>query len=326
MKKVLSFMSVLTLAIFLTFCACPGALAAPAGVGGDFNIGGGSSGGMYYAMSTTFAQFFNDVGGLGRFTAYPTTGTGQNLAFMSRGDIELAIIAGPIGVDALKGVNDWAGKQYTGLRAASFLYPTYMQFFALKGSNIKSFADLKGKKIAVGAAGGGDQFVMRKIMAGLGMTFDDIKPEYVGSGDSIELIRDGHLDCIPGFTNIPWSTVVELTNADKVELFSIEDSLIQKLTTGENAEFFPLTIPANTYKGQTTDIKTLGMGTILCVDAGVSEAEVYAMVKAIYENLQDLISRHAGLAELKPDSVNQIKGIPLHPGAEKYYKEIGALK
>jgi TRAP transporter TAXI family solute receptor len=158
------------------------------------------------------------------------------------------------------------------------------------------------------------------------MTFDDFKPEFVGAADSVELIRDGHLDAAPGFTNIPWSTMVELTNADKVSLIGIENDLIQKLTTGAEAEFYPLTIPAGTYKGQDKDVKTIGMGTILCIDSSISDEQVYALTKAIYDNAKDLSARHASIANIAPDQVSQIKGIPLHPGAEKYYKEVGALK
>jgi len=180
--------------------------------------------------------------------------------------------------------------------------------------------------VAVGAAGGGDQFIMRKILAVMGMTFDDFKPEYVGSADAIELLRDGHIDAAPGFTNIPWSTMVELTNAGKVRVIGIEDDIIEKLTTGEGAEFFPLTIPAGTYKGQEKDVHTVGMGTVLCIDSTVSEEQVYEMTKAIYVNAKDLSSRHASLANIAPEQFSQIKGIPLHPGAEKYYKEIGVLK
>jgi len=295
-------------------------------VGGDFNIGGGSSGGQYYAMSTTFSQFFNDIGGLGAFTAYPTTGTGQNLAFMASGEIEFAIIASCIGVDALNGVNDWEGKQYDGLRAMAFLYPTYMQFFCATDSGIETFGDLKGHKIAVGAAGGGDQFVMRKLLAGMDLTFDDITPEYVGAADSVEMMRDGHIEVAPGFTNIPFSTMVELTNADRAYLIPLEDDLIKKLTEGDSAEFFPLTIPAGTYKGQDEDIPTVGMGTLFCADASVSEEQIYQMTKVIYENMEDLSSRHAAIAEMAAEQVDQIKGVPLHPGAERYYKEIGILK
>jgi len=297
-----------------------------AGIGGDFNIGGGSSGGVYYAMSTTFAQFFNDVGGLGQFTAYPTTGTGQNLAFLKAGEIEFAIIAAPIGADALKGVNDWKGKQYDGLRSICFLYSTYMQFFPTPQSEIKTLADIKGKRVAVGAAGCGDQFVMRKLLLPLNITFDDFKPEYVGAADSVELLRDGHLDCAPGFTNIPWSTMVELTNAGKVTIMGMEKEHIEKITTGDDAEFFPITIPAGTYKDQKEDVFTAGMGTLLCVDSKISDEQVYAMTKAIYTNTEDLSSRHASISNIAPSQVSMIKGIPLHPGAIKYYKEIGALK
>lgn len=346
MKKIVSVMLVLAMMLSLASCAqqaapaattpapaattaAPAATtAAPAApqIGGDFNIGGGSSGGVYYAMSTTFSQFFNDVGGLGQFTAYPTTGTGQNLAFMKSGEIEIGVIAAPIGADALNGVNDWVGKQYDGLRAIAFLYGTYIQFFPTPGSGIKTLADIKGKKVAVGAAGGGDQFIMRKILAAMDMTFDDFKPEYVGAADSVELLRDGHLDAAPGFTNIPWSTMVELTNAGKVGIMGIEDAVITKLTTGADAQFFPLTIPAGTYKGQEKDVNTVGMGTILCIDSGVSDDQVYAMTKAIYTNAKDLSARHASIANIAPEQVSQIKGIPLHSGAEKYYKEVGALK
>jgi len=332
-KRLLAVLLFVTLLFSVVGCSQPqqppeskGSAESEATVGGDFFIGGGSSGGVYYAMSTTFSQFFNDMGGLGEFTAYPTTGTGQNLAFLKKGDIDFAIIAAPIGADALNGVNSFEGNQYTGLTAIAYLYPTYIQLFAGSGTNIKTINDITGKRVAVGAPGGGDIFMLEKILAPFDMTFDDFKPEYVGAADGIEMMRDGHLDVVPGFTNIPFTSMLELTNAGKAYVIPIEQDAIEKLTTGAKAEFFPLTIPAGTYKGQAEDVNTVGMGTLFCADSKVSEDQVYEMTKTIWENIDELRSRHAAVGNMVLEDIDNIKGVPLHPGAERYYREVGVLK
>lgn len=295
------------------------------GMEGDYFIGGGSSGGTYYAMSTTFAQFFNDIGGLGQFTPYTTTGTGQNLQFMKNKEIEFGVINGPVGVDALNGAGDFTDNEYTNLRALCFLYTTYVQFFVKPDSQIESFADIAGHKFAVGAPGGGDVYVIEKLLKPYGMDFDDFQPEYVGGSGAHELMRDGHIDGAPAFTTIPHPTYAELCAAGKSRLIGLEPDIIEQLTSGDKAEFFPVTIPAGSYKGQEEDVHTVATPTVLCVDADISDEEVYQLTKAIWENIDELRSRHASLSEMDLEDTLNIKGIPLHPGAEKYYKEAGVI-
>ena len=326
MKKSLCLILIITL--FANVMLFAGGKKEAASAKGDdkiYSIGGGSSGGVYYAMANVFMQFFNKHG-LGNFSVLPTTGSGQNILFMKNKEIDVAVVSAGVALDAANGQASFKDKPYDEARAITFMYAAYFQQLVRTGADIDSFNDLKGKKLVVGGPGSGDVANAERIYGAFGMTFDDFKPEYVGTNEGIEQIKDAHADGAIALTPLPFSAFVELTSAKKAKIIPMPSDTIKKLTSGKNAKYFPATIPAGTYKNQNEDLITVANATTFLTREDVDEELIYNITKTIWEDLDDLKSYHAAIKDLKiNDALNGLT-VPLHEGAIKYYKEVGLLK
>jgi len=265
-----------------------------------YSIGSGATGGTFNAMGSVFAQFFNDGKNYGQFSATATTGGVQNVMFMRNGTCDFGIVGQSVYVEAREGSNSFDGQGvYEDLVVIAPLYSAVLQQFV--SEDIKSEADLKGKKLVIGAAGSGDVAVATSLYDAMGMSFDDFEPQYLGSNDGAEQMKDGHVDGALALTQLPFSTFVELTNADKAYLIALSDSTIANLLEANPGKYYSSIIPADTYKNQTEDLQTVATGTFLCTTAGCDEELVYQLTKYICENIGDLNTLHAALSNLTVD-------------------------
>ena len=244
--------------------------------------------------------------------------------------VEQGQIFGIIGlsvlVDAIDGTNAFDGKPHEDVKVIAPLYNAYFQQFCTK--DIKTEADLRGKKLVVGGPGSGDEATAKQIYTLMGMSFDDFDPQYLGSNEGIEAMKDGHADGAIAVTQLPFSSFLELTNAEKAYLMPLSQETIDKACEpGEHSipVWFRATIPANTYKTQPEDIATIAQGSYLCCRGDLSDELVYELTKYIWENVGDLNMLHAALANLTIDDVKDCADLPIHPGALKYYQEQGIL-
>jgi len=292
-----------------------------------YAIGSGATGGTFNAMGNVFAQFFSDAENYGQFSATATTGGVQNVLFMGNETCDFGIVSQGVFVQAVDGTDAFAE---TGaddnLVIIAPLYSAIFQQFVAKG--IESEADLRGKKLIVGGPGSGDEATAKTVYGAMGMTFDDFEPLYLGSTEGAETMKDGHADGAVASTQLPFSTFVELTNADKAFLIPLEADTIEKICEpGDHsfASYYPSVIPANTYKNQTEDLPTFATGTYLCCRADLSEELIYELTKYMWENIETLNTLHAAVGDLTIDAVKDIEGMPIHSGAMKYYQEVGVL-
>jgi len=292
-----------------------------------YSIGGGSTGGTFNAMGAIFVQFFNDGHIFGQFSSTATTGGVQNVKFMQNGTCDFGIIGQSVFVQAVDGTDSFADTgAYDDLTIITPLYSAIFQQFVAKG--IESEADLVGKRLIVGGPGSGDLAIAQQMYAAMNMSFDDFKPLYLGTTEGVEAMKDGHADGGIAVTQVPFSTFVELTNADKAYLIPLSDNTIKVMCdSGEHtySSFYPSVIPANTYKNQTEDMQTIATCTYLCCKGDLDEELIYQMTKYIWENIDDLNTLHAAVANLKIDAAKDVANMPLHPGALRYYKEVGIL-
>lgn len=345
MKKFLSL--ILALAMVLSLAACGDKPAentptdtppadgaqtdttAPAGVdaGALYAIGGGATGGTFNAMGSVFTQFFNDGKVYGQFSSTATTGGVQNVIFMQNGTCDFGIVGQSVFVQAVDGTDSFAENgAYEDLTIIAPLYSAIFQQFVAKG--IESEADLRGKKLIVGGPGSGDVAIATTLYEAMGMSFEDFEPLYLGSTEGAETMKDGHADGAIAVTQLPFSTFVELTNADKAFLIPLEQSTIDAMCDpGSHSEpsYFPSVIPADTYKNQTEDLPTFATGTYLCCRGELSEELIYELTKYMWENIEEPNILHAAVADLTIDKVKEVEGMPIHPGALRYYQEVGVL-
>jgi TRAP transporter TAXI family solute receptor len=289
------------------------------------NILTGGQSGVYYPVGVALSQIFaKDIPNV-RSTAQVTKASAENLNLLQAGRGELAIALGDAVSDAWQG-NAEAGfpKKLDKLRGLSGTYNNYIQIVASADSGIKTLADLKGKRVSVGAAKSGTELNARAVFKAAGLTYADMaKVEYLGFGESVELMKNRQLDATLQSAGLGVASIRDLSTAIKIVVIPVPADVVTKVG---DAAYQPATIPANTYTGQTEAIPTAAITNFLVTHSDVSDDTAYRMAKAMYDNIDTLYAAHNAAKVIKRE--NAIKGmpIPLHPGAEKYYKEVGLIK
>jgi len=289
------------------------------------NVLTGGQSGVYYPVGVALSQVYaKDIPNV-RSTAQVTRASAENLNLLQSGRGEVAFTLADALSDAWKG-NEEAGfkQKLDRLRGISGLYNNYIQIVANADSGIRTLADLKGKRISVGAARSGTELNARAILKAAGLSYSDLgKVEYLPFGESVELMKNRQLDATLQSAGLGVASIRDLATAIKIVVIPVPPEVVAKV--GDPA-YQPAVIPANTYTGQTTDIPTAAIPNFLVTHSGVPEDVVYRMTKAMYDNLDTLYAAHNAARAIKRD--NALKGmpVPLHPGAERYYREVGLIK
>jgi len=206
------------------------------------------------------------------------------------------------------------------------LYPQYFQIVVLKDSEIKSVADLKGKSICPGPKGHTGELLSQQVLQIYGLSYKDMsKVNHVSYSDAGSLMKDGHADAwLPG-TTIPASVGLDLATTKGIRILSLPDDKIKELQK-MNIGYIKRIIPSKTYPGMDYDVQTVGYFTHLVISAKIPEATVYKITKVIAENVDRLANV---VKDMKGVTVKDLAldiGVPFHPGALKYYKEVGVIK
>ncbi|BEP29088.1 TAXI family TRAP transporter solute-binding subunit [Helicovermis profundi] len=330
--KLIALMMVLTLVIGI-FAGCsspakttePAADApktdAPAKVEQFFvNIGTGGTAGTYFPLGGAFAEIWNNtIPGINA-TAQSTGASVANINLLEDGKIEVAIVQNDVAMYAHDGKIMFDGKAYDKLRGLATLYSEPLQIITTDPS-IKSIADLKGKKIAVGSIGSGVEANARQIIAAAGMDFDkDIKAKFLSFSEAAASLKDKQIDAAFLTAGIPTAAIQDLGAQNTVTVVPIGEELSKTLK--EKYKFFTdFIIPANTYKGQSEDIHTLTVKSMLVVSSDMDDELAYNLVKAIYDNHDRVVAAHNVGKYITVDSALDGMSVPVHPGAAKFFDE-----
>jgi uncharacterized protein len=302
------------------------ALASAAAHSAEFiNVLTGGTSGVYYPLGVALTQIYGKAMPSAKTAVQATKASAENLNLLQAGRGEVAFTLGDTLNEAWKG-NEEAGFKtpLKKLRTIAAIYPNYIHFIASADSGIKTLADLKGKRISVGAPKSGTELNSRDILKGAGLTYKDLgKVEYLGYAESVELIKNRQLDATLLSSGLGVAAVRDLATAVKIVVLPIPADIVAKI--GE-AAYQTGTIPANTYNGQTADVPTVAVQNFLVTHEGVPTDTVYLMTKSMFENLDTMIASHAAAKAIRKETAAQGSPVPLHPGAEKYYKEAGLLK
>ena len=212
----------------------------------------------------------------------------------------------------------------TKLRTVAGIYANYIQIVASADSGIKTLADLKGKRISVGAPKSGTELNARAIFKAAGLSYKDFsKIEYLPFGESVELMKNRQLDVTLRSAGLGVSSLRDLSTSLKILVVPIPADIVRKV--GDPA-YQMATIPAKTYEGQDADVATAAVQNFLVTHQGVPDDTVYKMTKSMFENLDQVVAGHAAAKDIKRDNAIKNLPVPLHPGAAKYYQEAGLLK
>ena len=201
--------------------------------------------------------------------------------------------------------------------------PNYIQIVASKESGIKTLADLKGKRLSVGAPKSGTELNARAILQGAGLTYKDLgKVEYLPFGESVELMKNRQLDATLQSAGLGVSSIRDLASSVPIVVVEIPAAVVDKV----GSPYVKVSIPANTYDGQTTAVPAAAVVNYLVTHSGMSDEKVYQMTKALYDSLPDLAAAHAAARDIKLESALAGMPVPMHPGAQKYFDEKGVKK
>jgi hypothetical protein len=289
------------------------------------NVLTGGTSGVYYPLGVALSQVYGDALPGTKVAVQATKASAENLNLLQAGRGEVAFSLGDAVSDAWNGVEEAGFKgKLDKLRGLAGIYPNYIQLVASADSGIRTLADLKGKRISVGAPRSGTELNARAIVKGAGMSYSDFsKVEYLPFGESVELMKNRQLDATLQSAGLGVASLRDLANAVKIVVIPIPAEVVAKI--GDPA-YQPGVIPANTYQGQAEDIATVRIRNMLITHSGVPDDTVYAMTKAMFEHLDQLVAAHSAARGIIREEAAGGMPLPLHPGAERYYREAGLLK
>jgi hypothetical protein len=289
------------------------------------SIATGGQAGTYFPLGGAMAEIFNaSVPGVNA-TAETTNASVANVSLLEEGKAELAFIQNDISYYAYEGVEMFAERgPVTNIAGVATLYPEVIQVITLADKNINSIADLKGKRVAVGAAASGTEANARQILAAYGLTFEDIQPDFLPFGEAAGSLKDGHVDAAFITAGLPTAAVQDLGATHDIKIIPLSEAAIEKLTS-EYAFYAPFTIEGGTYAKVAEDVPTVAVKAMLVAKAELSEDLVYDLTKALFDNLDKLGAAHQRGKDLTLETATEAMSLPLHPGAAKFYQEKGIL-
>jgi TRAP transporter TAXI family solute receptor len=292
-----------------------------------FRIGTGGTAGTYYPVGGMIANAVSQPGKIVA-TAQASNGSLANVNAIAGGSMEAGLTQSDVATWAFTGTGAFEGKpKVADLRMIANLYPESIHLVVKKGSGIKTVADLKGKRVALDEPGSGTLINARMVLAAYGVKESDIKPDYIKPNQAGDKLKDGSLDAFFFVGGAPAGAIAELASSGTgIELVPLAGAPIDALR--KSSPYFAVdTIAANTYK-DVAAVQTLAVGAQLVTSAKVDTETVYQITKAMYSDAtqKTLQAGHAKGKFITKENAVQAVGIPFHPGAEKFYKEVGLLK
>jgi len=319
MKKFAKILAFLSIAALFTAGA---ALAAPM----QLTMGTGGTAGTYYPLGGALSQIISDnSGGVVNITAQSTGASIENINLLAAGDVDLIIVQNDMSDYAYNGTEFFKDRKIENITAIARLYPEHIQVIASKESGIKTIADFKGKNISVGAPGSGNEANVRQILDVYGVTYNDFKAHFISYAETTDHFKDRLVDAFSYTTGAPNPSIQDISTLQDIVFVPIEGEMRDKLIAK-----YPFiakeVIPGNTYRGQDQPVETVAVQAILAVRKELPEDVVYTMTKALFQNLEAVgNAHHKGKSILLSRALDGIS-IPVHPGAEKFFKEAGLMK
>jgi TRAP transporter TAXI family solute receptor len=319
------------LAVLALILAVALMVAVPAATAADMKflrMVSGPEGGSWYPLGSAMMSILEKELGISTRNG-PGGGVG-NCKVVGAGRAELGWSYTHTSYNAYKARGKFK-KEYKNLRHLMSLYPGVFQTAVPKSSDIKSYSDLKNKRIVPGKVGFTGTAIAELVLKAYGMTFDSIKKDggsvsFVGYTDAAALMKDGHSDAYMAVTSCPQSTIIDLNFRPGIRMLSIPPEFQKKIQALEPG-LMPTVIPASAYKGLPGDISTVGTVTNIIIHKDVPDDIAYKIVKTLYAHWGDLAQvKKKAIEDSDPKKALMGASIPVHPGAMKYYKEVGLAK
>ncbi len=320
--------------VFIGFLWAGGAQETEAertGIKDFYTITTATTGGSFYPTGVALAQLWSEQLGdkLGtRFSAQTSAGSPENVDILDKNEAEIAYMQNNVVLWAYRGTNMFEGKPHKNFRLILPMFSSTYHFMVDK--NINSLSALRGKRFVVGRPGSGTETSSRLVLEALGISYDDIKAEFLGQSEGLEALRNGQVDGVLAVGGHPISAVSDImaTPTRRFKMLNVAEDELQKINKAE-PWMIPTEIPADTYPNQTTPIRTLKHMVFLLVKEDMNPEVVYQIVKTTWENMDWLRESHGAFNRMSIDLADEDFfnfEVPVHEGAKRYYREIGKLK
>jgi TRAP transporter TAXI family solute receptor len=285
------------------------------------SVGTAPPGGAFFVVGGALAEVLNENGPGWDVTAEATKGSQENIRRLARGELDAALSNAAITYFAVRGEEGW--EQAFPVQTIMTLAPNVAMFVTPTDSGIQSMGDLRGKRVTVGPAGAGFEWFVGPIVRAHGLTYEDFTPLNNTQAGAVDMLADGSAAAAFLGGAVPTASIVQASTSQDILLIPFEDDAKRQLI--EDYPFFaPRTIPADTYRGQTEPFEGLDVGSMhLITSANADEELVYTITKTIYENRNSVTEKHPAGNFINAENVVRPTGVDFHPGAIRYYREIG---
>ncbi|MFL5198747.1 MAG: TAXI family TRAP transporter solute-binding subunit [Microvirga sp.] len=296
--------------------AAAGLAPAPASAA-DMRLMTGPQGGVWIPLGGQLKDMWEKaIPGLS-VTSMPGAGI-ANVRGIEEGKTEVGFGTSISTVDGVLG-NAPFTKPHKKVCNLASLYPQYFQVIVPANAGISSIKDLKGKTVAAQPRGNTAEIITQHILKVNGLSYNEVKPSFISYTDAVEQMKDGNVQAFTLGTTIPSGAVMDLASARDIKLLDLSDSLeaMKKINPG----YTLVTVPKGTYPKQDQDVKVIGYATHIVASCELPEDRVYAMVKAMADNVSSMAATNKAMEGLTPQAMAEDIGVPFHPGAAKFYKE-----
>ena len=300
---------------------------ASAAIGAEqLTMGTGGTAGTYYPLGGAISQIVSDNSeGKVNITAQATGASVENINLLNMGDVDLILVQNDLTHYAVHGEEAFKGRKIDNIQVIARLYPETIHIVASTESGIKDITDFKGKNVSVGAPGSGNEANARQIFDIYGLTYDDIKPHFISYAETTDHFKDRLVDAFIYTTGVPNPSIQDISTLQDLFFVTIEGERREQLI--EKYPFFAkATLPAGSYRGLEEPVETVAVQCILAARADLSEDTVYTITKTMFANLEAISNAHSAGKNIKITEALDGISTPLHPGAEKFYREFGLIK
>ncbi|MFW6346085.1 MAG: TAXI family TRAP transporter solute-binding subunit [Halomonas sp.] len=295
---------------------------APLAVAQQLSIATGGTGGTYYPLGGGLAELINNHIDGTSAVAEVTGASVENMGLVWRGDSDLALALADTVYQAYNGTGDFEGRQLENIRALASVYPNAVQLVTLADSGVESLEDLRGKRVSVGAPGSGTELNARALLEANDISYDDFTPQRLNFNETADAIRDGDIEA--GFWSVgpPTSSILNLATTRDIRLIGLSDEEVANAREAEPV-FAPYRLRADLYEGMDAAVQTIGIPNVLAVSSEMDDDLAYEITRILFEYTDELIAVHPAANDTTVEFSIDSTPIAFHPGALRYYEEIG---
>ena len=295
--------------------------AAPAG-GGRLSIATGNTTGVYYILGGGIAAVLTDNIEGTEATAEATNASAENIRLVCAGDSDIGFSLADTATDAVTGEAGFDGEPQS-VQALARIYSNYTQVLVRADAGVSSIADLAGKTVSTGSPNSGTEVIALRLLEVNDLAPGDVDQQRLGLPESVQGMKDGSIDALIWSGGLPTGGITDLVSSlgEDVQMLPLDEEL-PKMQDAYGEAYTEGSVPADTY-GLPADVATIAVPNLLVVSDAMPEDVAEGVTRAIFENLDDLVQVHPEAENISVETATETGEVPLHPGAQAYYDEVG---